>query len=103
MNCAGMYSATSMLCLTHKLLWTLTLRMTASNHSTQYWDDLCWLQVDAGEAVRMLDKGPSPGSPAAAAFRQFWGDKAELRRFQVWLAASVGRALTTLSLPRPAD
>ena len=33
----------------------------------------------------MLDKGPSPGSPAAAAFRQFWGDKAELRRFQVWL------------------
>ena len=33
----------------------------------------------------MLDKGPSPGSPDAAAFRAFWGDKAELRRFQVSL------------------
>ena len=41
-----------------------------------------------GEAYRMLDKGPTPDTPAAAAFRAFWGDKAELRRFQVRIQAA---------------
>ena len=31
----------------------------------------------------MLDKGPAPGGSEATAFREFWGDRAELRRFQV--------------------
>ena len=42
------------------------------------------LQVDSTAALRLLDKGP-PGQDAAAckAFREFWGEKAELRRFPV--------------------
>jgi hypothetical protein len=32
---------------------------------------------------RILDKGPPPtDKEAAAAFREFWGDRAELRRFK---------------------
>ena len=45
-------------------------------------DPVLCLQAIPGEAYRMLDKGPAPDSPEAAAFRAFWGDKAELRRFQ---------------------
>lgn len=42
------------------------------------------VQVDSTAILRVLDKGP-PGQDAAAckAFREFWGDKAELRRFPV--------------------
>lgn len=42
------------------------------------------LQVDATAALRTLDMGPpADRAKEAAAFRAFWGDKAELRRFQV--------------------
>ena len=41
------------------------------------------VQVVPGEAFRMLDRGPPAESADAAAFRAFWGDRAELRRFQV--------------------
>ena len=41
-------------------------------------------QVDPTAALRTLDMGPAADrAKEAAAFRKFWGDKAELRRFQV--------------------
>ena len=40
------------------------------------------LQVDPEHATSLVDIGPDPNSPAATGFRAFWGDKAELRRFQ---------------------
>ena len=43
---------------------------------------LVWL--DPATALRMVDIGPPADDAAAAkAFRAFWGDRAELRRFQV--------------------
>ena len=41
------------------------------------------LQVDREAVSRAVDVGPSADAPEAAAFRQFWGDRSELRRFQV--------------------
>lgn len=32
--------------------------------------------------MRLVDLGPPADSPDAAAFRQLWGERAELRRFQ---------------------
>ena len=44
---------------------------------------LC-IKADAAAALRLVDIGPPADDAAAAkAFRDFWGDKAELRRFQV--------------------
>ncbi|PRW05744.1 nucleolar 6, partial [Chlorella sorokiniana] len=44
---------------------------------------LLGVQVDATAALRTLDMGPpADRAKEAAAFRAFWGDKAELRRFQ---------------------
>lgn len=44
--------------------------------------------MDATAALRGLDLGPPADSgEAARAFRAFWGDKAELRRFQDGLIA----------------
>ncbi|KAK2159738.1 hypothetical protein LSH36_147g04014 [Paralvinella palmiformis] len=40
------------------------------------------LLLNPEAAMSMVDKGPSADSPEAAEFRQFWGDKSELRRFQ---------------------
>ena len=40
-------------------------------------------QLDTGEALRAVDMGPPAESPKAAAFREFWGDRAELRRYKV--------------------
>lgn len=34
------------------------------------------------EATRIVDKGPVAGTQEAPAFREFWGDKAELRQFK---------------------
>ncbi|KOS15490.1 hypothetical protein Malapachy_2735 [Malassezia pachydermatis] len=39
-----------------------------------------WL--DAQHAWHQVDHGPSPDTPDASAFRAFWGDVAELRRFR---------------------
>ncbi|KAK9799804.1 hypothetical protein WJX73_000582 [Symbiochloris irregularis] len=39
-------------------------------------------QMDPEHAGSLVDIGPDPNSPQAADFRAFWGDKAELRRFQ---------------------
>ena len=41
------------------------------------------VQLDMGEALRAVDMGPPAESPKAAAFREFWGDRAELRRYKV--------------------
>ena len=41
------------------------------------------LQVDTEAVGRAVDVGPSADAPEAGAFRQFWGDRSELRRFQV--------------------
>lgn len=41
------------------------------------------IQVDPTAALRAVDIGPPADQAAAAAeFRQFWGDRSELRRFQ---------------------
>ena len=49
-----------------------------------YLIQLCWCaQLDRGEALRAVDMGPPAESPKAAAFREFWGDRAELRRYKV--------------------
>ncbi len=56
---------------------------------------LLGVQLDAAAAARLVDMGPPAEDAAAAAeFRAFWGDKAELRRFPVSRALSV--------CPRPA-
>jgi U3 small nucleolar RNA-associated protein 22 len=40
------------------------------------------MQVDPAAALRAVDTGPSADqAAAAAAFRAFWGERAELRRF----------------------
>lgn len=42
------------------------------------------VQTDPAAALQLRDIGPpAENVKAAAKFRQFWGDKAELRRFQV--------------------
>ena len=43
------------------------------------------LQLDLASASRAVDIGPSADSPEAAPFRQFWGERSEMRRFQVLL------------------
>ena len=40
-------------------------------------------QLDTGEALRAVDMGPPAENPKAAAFREFWGERAELRRYKV--------------------
>lgn len=47
------------------------------------------LIVDATFAGRLVDKGPpAEDGPAARKFRQFWGDKSELRRYRTFVALS---------------
>nr|XP_022330549.1 nucleolar protein 6-like isoform X1 [Crassostrea virginica] len=40
------------------------------------------LQLNPESAFSVLDKGPPADSPEAKEFREFWGDKSELRRFK---------------------
>ena len=40
------------------------------------------IQVDPTAVLRAVDMGPAAEDPGAADFRAFWGDRAELRRFQ---------------------
>lgn len=40
-------------------------------------------QLDPATALRAVDAGPPAESAQAAVFREFWGDRSELRRFQV--------------------
>lgn len=44
-------------------------------------------------ALDILDKGPQSNLPEAEDFRQFWGSKSELRRFQDGLAIMLHSAL----------
>ena len=56
------------------------------------------LQVDPLEASRLVDVGPAADKKAEAAkFRQFWGDRAELRRFKVNLGGCAQRRRCTAS------
>lgn len=41
------------------------------------------MQLDTSESLRAVDMGPPAESPKAAAFREFWGNRAELRRYKV--------------------
>lgn len=41
------------------------------------------VQLDAAKANVSLDIGPSADSPGAAAFRDFWGERAETWRLKV--------------------
>lgn len=68
-----------------------------SHTSTSGGADNPVVQAVPGEAYRMLDKGPAPDTPEAAAFRDFWGDKAELRRFQVLLLVWTWREVMPFS------
>lgn len=63
------------------------------------------LVYQSGEATRLVDHGPSASDEAACAvFRDFWGDKSEMRRFKdgsiveacVWEASTV---LSRFSIP----
>jgi Nrap protein domain 3 len=40
------------------------------------------LALDSEHALALLTKGPSANLPEAKIFREFWGDRSELRRFQ---------------------
>lgn len=53
------------------------------------------LQVNSGTASRLVDMGPAANKPEAAAFRAFWGDKSEIRQFQVRQNAALLRNLLT--------
>ncbi|XP_002731732.1 nucleolar protein 6, partial [Saccoglossus kowalevskii] len=56
------------------------------NEKPPHWKDLTHLTfgllLDPEYSMRVLDMGPPADSQEAADFRQFWGNKAELRRFQ---------------------
>ena len=41
------------------------------------------VQMDPAKANSSLDIGPASDTPAAAAFREFWGDRAETWRLKV--------------------
>ena len=44
-------------------------------------------QLDPAASLRVVDAGPSAESAQAAAFREFWGERSELRRFQARLGS----------------
>ncbi|KAH7096116.1 Nrap-domain-containing protein [Auriculariales sp. MPI-PUGE-AT-0066] len=43
---------------------------------------LIGIRLDPATSSRVVDLGPAPDAPEAAAFRQLWGTKAETRRFK---------------------
>lgn len=63
---------------TENAVWTVTSSSPKSHHSI-----LVGLLLNAEHVGRIVDHGPPvEDKNAAAAFRAFWGDKAELRRFK---------------------
>ena len=58
--------------------WSLSSPMPAPKDT----DLSVGLISQPGKAERPVDRGPLAGNRAADAYRQFWGPKAELRRFQ---------------------
>ncbi len=68
-------------------------------------ENVAHAQLDTGEALRAVDMGPPAESPKAAAFREFWGDRAELRRYKVCpmhiLRPGNCNLLAGISLARP--
>ena len=65
---------------TNTAKWSTALK----NEFTQYGSDIVvGLLISSDQVSRTIDKGPSAeDKKAAAAFRNFWGGKAELRRFK---------------------
>ena len=58
-------------------------RMISSSNSGFSGVVVLGLDLDASQATRMVDRGPPADDPIAApAFRHFWGERAELRRFK---------------------
>jgi len=55
------------------------------------------VRVNATQVLRAVDLGPSADdADAVKAFRTFWGEKSELRRFPVRLLACVKRLYSSL-------
>ena len=53
-----------------------------------------YVRVDTTQVLRAVDLGPSADdADAVKAFRAFWGEKSELRRFPVRLLAELSEAL----------
>lgn len=73
---------TSQCCCVQSLGWShCSSLLSSSCFAAQV---LLGVQLDAAAAIRPVDMGPAAEDTAAAAdFRAFWGDKAELRRFPV--------------------
>lgn len=53
------------------------------------------LQLESEGAYRAVEIGPSADSPEAAEFCQFWGEKSEMRRFQVCSSMTLSFLLNT--------
>ena len=51
-----------------------------SNHSNKYLT--FGLLIDSEKAYNNVERGPNADSPEAKQFKDFWGQKSELRRFQ---------------------
>ncbi|KAF3479981.1 pre-rRNA processing protein Utp22 [Arthroderma uncinatum] len=59
------------------------VKSTSPSKSDKKWAITVGLNLDAAQQSRSIDHGPSvEDKEEAAAFREFWGDKAELRRFK---------------------
>eukprot|EP00054_Salpingoeca_dolichothecata_P004849 m.32177 g.32177 ORF g.32177 m.32177 type:complete len:923 (+) comp14918_c0_seq2:977-3745(+) len=85
--------------------WPLSAEPPVANDAVQ----VCiGVLLDTTEAFRTLDLGPDADDPAAARFRDFWGQKCELRRFQggqineavVWLSAHQNKSRDSDDAPQ---
>uniref|UniRef100_A0A0A9W1N5 Nucleolar protein 6 n=3 Tax=Lygus hesperus TaxID=30085 RepID=A0A0A9W1N5_LYGHE len=43
---------------------------------------LIGVKLNPGTSLSVIDKGPPPNTPEGSEFREFWGDKCQLRRFK---------------------
>lgn len=57
--------------------WSINEKKTAGEQQLKFG-----LVLNSEFALDILDKGPQSNLPEGEEFRQFWGDKSELRRFQ---------------------
>nr|XP_039272633.1 nucleolar protein 6-like [Styela clava] len=58
---------------------------STDSHPPSWKDPLSTLSfgfILTSDASSIIDKGPTAETPEASSFREFWGDKSELRRFQ---------------------